>query len=91
MYHGLQKQKGNVKGLAQSNEIRVEVETIAAWLHLDGLVSARKKSELRRRLNELYEFGVKTGYLESYDIDQPATKRRTVDVLRLSSTTPSKV
>lgn len=91
MYHGLQKQKGNVKGQVQSNEIRVEVETIAAWLRLGSLVTARKRSELRQRLNELYEFGVKTGYLESYDVDQPATKRRTVDVLRLSSTTPSKV
>jgi hypothetical protein len=91
MYHGLQKQKGNVKGQVQSNEIRVEIETIAAWLRLDGLVTARKKSELRKRLNELYEFGVASGYLESYDVDQPATKRRTVDVLRLSSTTPSKV
>lgn len=86
MYHGLQKQKGNVKGRHQSNEIRVEVETIAAWLRLDSLVRARKWGELRKKLTELYEFGVKAGYLESYAIDQPATKRRTVDVLRLSST-----
>jgi hypothetical protein len=91
MYHGLQKQKGNVKGQPQTNEIRVEVETIAAWLRLDPLVKARKKSELRKRLSELYEFGMKTGYLESYDVDQPATKRRTVDVLRLSNTGPCKI
>lgn len=86
MYHGFQKQKRNVKGQPQSNEIRVTIEAIAAWLHLDSLVTARKWSELRRRLIELYDFGVKSGYLESYDVDQPATKRRIVDVLRLSNT-----
>jgi hypothetical protein len=91
MYHGLQKQKKNVKGQVQTNEIRIEVETIAAWLRLDSMVSSRKKSELRKRLNELYEFGVASGYLESYDVDQPGTKRRTVDVLRLCSTGTSKM
>jgi hypothetical protein len=92
LYHGFQQKRQNAKGKKKlSDELRIEVESIAYWLRMESMITGRKKSALRKRLKDLYEFGVKSGYLESFDVDQPGTKRRTVDVLRLSSTAKSKV
>ena len=65
-------------------DVRLTPETIAWNLRLDKMIRGRKKTALRKKLKELYEFGVKVGYLESFKLDQPATKGRKVDILYLS-------
>jgi hypothetical protein len=67
--------------------IRLTSEAIAWNLRLDKMIRGRKKTALREKLKELYEFGVKVGYLESFELDQPATKGRKVDVLVLNKKT----
>jgi hypothetical protein len=83
-YHAEMKRRAARKKVT-SLEIRLSPDTIAWNLRLDSLIRSRKKTELRRRLNELYAYGVAAGYLVSYDIDQPATNKRTVDILRLNT------
>ena len=65
-------------------EIRITIDNITWSLHLERLIVQRKPTELRARLIELYEFAKDIGYLESYAVDQPGTKKRVVDVLRLN-------
>jgi len=68
-------------------EIRLQMEKIAWRLRLDGLIRSRKKTNLRNKLNALYQFGVKVGYLDSFSVDQKVTKRRLVDILILNKVT----
>ncbi len=68
-------------------DIRLTAETVAWNLRLDKMIRGRKKTALRKKLKELYEFGVKVGYLDSFKLDQPATKGRKVDVLMLNKKT----
>ena len=65
-------------------EIRITVDNITWSLHLERLIEQRKPTELRTRLTNLYAFAKKVGYLTSYKVDQPGTKKRVVDVLRLN-------
>ncbi len=64
--------------------IRLTVETLAKKLRVDSLLRSRKKAVLRKKLVNLYDKGVKAGLLEWYTLDQPATKGRVVDVLKLN-------
>jgi hypothetical protein len=65
-------------------EIRISVENLIWSLHLERLIEQRKPAELRTRLTNLYAVAKMVGYLTSYKVDQPGTKRRIVDVLRLN-------
>jgi hypothetical protein len=87
LYHAEMNRRTSRRKQDHRWEIRLTSDAVAWALRLDAMISARKKSALRRKLTELYGFGVKTGYLESYELEQPGTKRRKVDVLRLNMTT----
>ena len=52
------------------------------------MLRARKTGAIRQKLIEFYDLGMKVGYLASYQIDQPATKGRIVDVLQLKNLVP---
>jgi hypothetical protein len=60
-----------------------------AWqLRLYGMLRARKKGAIRQKLVEFYDLAVMVGYLASYQIDQPATKGRIVDILQFKNLVP---
>lgn len=64
-------------------EVRLQPDVISWRVRLEGLIKARKKTDLRKRLTRLYDLGVKVGYLKSYQTEQPGTKGRVVDILQL--------
>lgn len=76
------RRKGRRKG-KMDPEIRISTENLAWSLHLERLIVQRKPTELRTKLNELYEFAQGVGYLDSYAIDQPGSRNKVVDVLQL--------
>jgi hypothetical protein len=87
LYHANQHRRRHVGGKSPSWEIRIQSEGIAYALRLDQLLVGRKKKELRKRLNELYDFGVEIGYLDSFAVDQVGTKQRKMDVLKINRAT----
>jgi len=71
-----------------TGEIRMQPEVMAWQLRLERMIRSRKKTALRNKMNRLYDLGVKVGYLVSYQIDQPGTKGRVVDILKLNNLVP---
>lgn len=73
---------------AQGNEdpweIRLTSDVMALTVGLDAKLRHRRKAEVRKKLEDLYERGVKMGLITSYQRDVPGTKRRKVDVLTLN-------
>jgi hypothetical protein len=51
---------------------------------MDGILAANQPQRMRKKLNDLYDFGVSSGFLDSYKVEQPGSKKRKVDVLTLN-------
>jgi hypothetical protein len=84
MHQGEMKRRDEHAGESHSWEIRIQQEGLAWKLRLGAVVRARKKTELRTRMNALYELGITLGYLDSYAVDQQGTKGRILEVLNLN-------
>jgi hypothetical protein len=63
-------------------EHRIQPEGLAWKLRLGAMIRARKRTEL-------YELGIRLGYLESFQTEQQGTKGRILDVLMLKNLVPN--
>ena len=85
LYQAEMKRRQQVRDEKESEyEIRLQSEKIAHRVRMDGLLASRRRTLLRTAINDLYSFGVKVGFLESFQVDQKGTKGRIIDVLKLN-------
>ena len=85
LYQAEMKRRQQVREEKESEyEVRLQSEVIAHRVRMDGLLASRRRTLLRSALNDLYSFGVKVGFLESFQVDQKGTKGRMVDVWKLN-------
>ena len=67
--------------------VRRQMEVIAYALRMDALLNTRQEKRIRRKLNQLYDYAVKIGYLKGYAVDVPGAKVKKLDRLHLDSAT----
>ena len=67
--------------------VRRQMEVIAYALRMDALLNSRQDKRIRRRLNGLYDYAQKIGYLKGYAVDVPGAKVKKLDRLHLDSST----
>ena len=65
--------------------VKREMETIANALRMGSLLDARQVSRVRKRLNALYEYAKKIGYLSDFKVDAPGAKSEKLDILHLNA------
>jgi len=61
--------------------LKRQMEAVAYALRMDPLLDARQEKRVRVRLNELYEYGKRIGYLKDYEVDVQGAKYAKVDRL----------
>ena len=54
--------------------VKRQMEAVAYALRMDPLLDARQEKRVRVRLNELYEYGKRIGYLRDYEVDVQGAK-----------------